>query len=133
MKFFLSCLQMVWHIYRGLNNNTPSAPQEEQEEDLIICPSCGCDFVNPVRRAPVDDGHWWIELRCGACEDFRESFVTNAVAERFGVELDRRADLIHRALAKLEHTHMEKLTARFTRALELDLIDAGDFESSLRQ
>ena len=32
--------------------------------------------------------------------------MTNKVAERFDVELDRRADLIHRALAKLDRERM---------------------------
>ena len=41
-----------------------------------------------------------MRLRCGECEVWREVTVTNKVAERFDIELDRRADLIHRALAQ---------------------------------
>ena len=33
-------------------------------------------------------------LRCGECETFREVTVPNVVAERFDVELDRRAGLV---------------------------------------
>ena len=73
-------------------------PSRPAEDDLHHCAACGKDYVNPVDWEPVTPEAWWMRLRCGECEVWREVTVTNKVAERFDVELDRRADLIHRAL-----------------------------------
>ncbi len=54
---------------------------------------CGADFVNPVDWEPVGDTHWWMLLRCGACDTWREATVTNDVAARYDLELDRRLDI----------------------------------------
>ena len=64
--------------------------------------ACGKDFVNPVDWEPVTPEAWWMLLRCGECHTFREVTVTNTVAERFDLELDRRADMLQRALHKLD-------------------------------
>jgi hypothetical protein len=68
-----------------------------------------------------------MRLRCGECHVWREVTVTNQVAERFDVELDRRADLIHRALAKLDREHMARQVETMIGALRHGLIEPSDF------
>ena len=88
-------------LSRALGRSTRPA-----EDDLHHCAACGKDYVNPVNWEPVTPEAWWMQLRCGECDVYREVTVTNKVAERFDIELDRRADLIHRALHKLDRERM---------------------------
>ena len=88
---------------------------------------CSADFVNPVDWEPVGDTHWWMLLRCGECHVWREVTVTNQVAERFDIELDRRADLIHRALTKLDRERMVQQVETMIGALRHGLIEPADF------
>ena len=66
-----------------------------------------------------------MRLRCGECHVWREVTVTNKVAERFDIELDRRADLIHRALAKLDRERMVQQVETMIGALRHGLIEPG--------
>jgi len=68
-----------------------------------------------------------MQLRCGACEVWREVTVTNKVAERFDIELDRRADAIHRTLQKLDRERMVQQVETMIGALRHGLIDPSDF------
>ena len=52
---------------------------------------------------------------------------TNKVAERFDIELDRRADLIHRALHKLDRERMVQQVETMIGALRHGLIEPADF------
>ena len=63
-----------------------------------------------------------MRLRCGECHVWREVTVTNKVAERFDIELDRRADLIQRALAKLDRERMVQQVETMIGALRHGLI-----------
>ena len=85
-------------------------PSRPSEDDLHHCAACGKDYVNPVE--------WDV---------WREVTVTNRVAERFDLELDRRADLIHRALAKLDREHMAQQVETMIGALRHGLIEPADF------
>jgi len=102
-------------------------PRRPDEDALHHCASCGKDFVNPVDWEAVTPESWWMRLRCGECHVFREVTVTNAVAERFDIELDRRADMLHRALAKLDRERMIQQAEVMIGALRHGLIDAADF------
>jgi hypothetical protein len=102
-------------------------PRRPHADALHHCASCGRDFVNPVDWEPVTPESWWMRLRCGECHVFREVTVTNAVAERFDIELDRRADMLHRALAKLDRERMVQQAEAMIGALRHGLIDAADF------
>jgi hypothetical protein len=75
-------------LSRALNRGS-----HPNEENLHHCAACGKDFVNPVDWEPVTPETWWMRLRCGECHVWREVTVTNQVAERFDLELDRHADL----------------------------------------
>ena len=88
---------------------------------------CGRDFVNPVDWEPVGSEYWRILLRCGECETWREVVVTNAVARRFDVELDRRAAVLAASWERLDRQRMIGEVEAMTTALRLSLIDAADF------
>jgi hypothetical protein len=94
---------------------------------LHVCSECRADVVNPARAEPIDDEHWEVRLRCGACGATREVVITNAVAARYDRDLDRGWSMIVREVQRLDREEMAGWTERFTRALEDDLIDAGDF------
>ena len=97
------------------------------ETDLEHCPHCGRDFVYPVEWESVSKESWWMLLRCGECDSWREATVPNAVAERFDFELDRRLDILHRALHKIDREQMIAAANAIIAALQLNLIDAADF------
>jgi hypothetical protein len=94
---------------------------------LESCALCGDDFVNPVDWEPVGDTHWWMLLRCGACDTWRETTVTNAIASRFDFELDRRLDMLTRALDRLDRRRMAADVDTMIEALRRGLVDAADF------
>jgi flavoprotein len=94
---------------------------------LETCAMCSADFVNPVDWEPVGETQWWMLLRCGACNTWREVTVPNAVAARFDLELDRRLDVLTRAVERLERTRMAADVETMIEALRRGLIDATDF------
>jgi hypothetical protein len=75
----------------------------------------------------VRDTHWWMLLRCGACDTWREVTVTNEIAARFDLELDRRLDIVARALDRLDRTRMAADVETMILALRHGLVDAADF------
>jgi len=101
--------------------------QLDPEKHLEACAMCGTDFVNPVDWEPVGDTHWWMLLRCGACDTWREVTVTNEIAARFDLELDRRMDIVARALERLDRTRMAAEVETMIQALRHGLVDAADF------
>ena len=82
---------------------------------LHTCVVCDSDFVNPVDWEAVGPAHWWIRLRCGACETFREVTVENDVAARFEVELDERARLVAREVDRVVAADVEMMIAVLRR------------------
>jgi hypothetical protein len=66
-------------------------------------------------------------LRCGECETWREVTVTNAIAQRFDVELDRRLDVIARTWNKIDRQRMAAEMETIIGALRRGLLDATDF------
>ena len=66
-------------------------------------------------------------LRCGECETWCEVTVTNAVARRYDIELNRRADLLGASLERLDRERMIGQVEAMSIALRLSLIDAADF------
>lgn len=104
-----------------------SAAPRPDEDDLCRCGACGKDFVNPVDWEPVSPEAWWMRLRCGECHVWREVTVSNAVATRFDVELDRRAEVLQRELEKLDRERMVQQAETMIGALRHGLIDAADF------
>ncbi len=94
---------------------------------LETCAMCLRDFVNPVDWEPVGDTHWWMLLRCGACDTWRETTVTNEIASRYDLELDRRMEVIVRTLEWIDTRRMAADVETMIQALQRGLIDAADF------
>jgi hypothetical protein len=66
-------------------------------------------------------------LRCGECDTWRDVTVSDAVAERYDVELDRRLDVLDGALQRLDHQRMVGEVEVMVDALRRGLVDAADF------
>ena len=58
----------------------PQAGAPDPDVQLEHCAMCHEDFVNPVDWEPVGEDRWWMLLRCGACDTWRDLTTTNAVA-----------------------------------------------------
>ena len=88
---------------------------------------CGRDFVCPVDWEPAGPEQWRILLRCGECGTWGDVTVTNAVARRYDVELERRVACLAASLDHMDRERMIGQVEAITIALELGLIDAADF------
>lgn len=97
------------------------------DADLTICRSCGSGYVIPTDWAERAEPSWWIRLRCGECEAIREVVVSDATAQRYDQRLDEGMSEIACALHRREREQMARDAEMFATALELDLLDAGDF------
>jgi flavoprotein len=108
-------------------NRLRGQEQPDLEVQLETCGICKSDFVNPVDWEPVGDSHWWMLLRCGACDTWREATVTNAIAARYDFELDKRLDVITRAVDRIDKRLMAAEVETMIEALRRGLVDAADF------
>ena len=68
-----------------------------------------------------------MRLRCGECESIGEVVVSDATAQRYDRRLDKGMSEIALILRRLEREAMARDAETFATALELDLLDAGDF------
>jgi hypothetical protein len=89
--------------------------------------ACRRDFVNTIEWEPVGHDRWWMLLRCGECGVMRDVTVSDADAQRFDAELNKRATPLARAADRLDRERMAAQAATLIAALENDLIDASDF------
>ena len=105
----------------------PNRKRQDPEVHLVSCAMCGGDYVNPVDWEPVGDTQWWMLLRCGACDTWREVTVTNEIAARYDLELDRRMDIVARALERLDRSRMAAEVETMILALRHGLVDPADF------
>ena len=94
---------------------------------LQRCPDCRQPFVCPMEWETAGEEHWRIQLRCGACEAWREVIVTNDEAREFDLVLDRQCREIAHGLRRIEREEMEAGLETFVAALDRDLIDPSDF------
>lgn len=105
----------------------PLRRRKHRPSHLETCLVCGRDFVNPVAWEPVEEHGWWMLLRCGECHTWREVTVSNEIADRFDLELNRRADKIARALELVDRQRMVAEVETMILALRRGLLDAADF------
>ncbi len=94
---------------------------------LHRCPACGEAFVCPVDWEIDGKDHWRMQLRCAACDTWRDVRATNDEAKEFDLVLDRQCGEIHRELLRIDREQMRAELELLTAALEHDLIDAADF------
>jgi hypothetical protein len=88
---------------------------------------CGADFVCPVRQTAAGDDSWWLLLRCGECGTWHETFARDEAVEALERMMERAAEAVGQAVDRLDRERMAAQVEAFSRALQLDLIDAGDF------
>ena len=91
------------------------------------CPACDRDAVHPLWWEAVDEAHWWIALRCGACGVHGEHLVTNAVASQFDRDLDIALDEIADEAERMSREILSREADALAVALERDLIGVDDF------
>jgi hypothetical protein len=101
--------------------------KQQPPTGLQRCQMCGRDFVVPIDWEPVGEHHWWMLLRCGQCETWRETTVEDEIAERFDLELDRHTSLLAGELRRIDARDMSVWVESFVLALRCDLLDAADF------
>ena len=104
-------------------------PTHGVHDGLVVCQTCGSDFVNPVSWHEQGQADWWIRLRCGGCGLVREVEVSNDEAERYDTELNRGIAKIASALARLDRARMVADADTLKTALERDLIGPADFRA----
>lgn len=114
-------------LFVSFGRRTRRARGLDPEMRLELCGMCGRDFVVPVEWGSVGSEYWRILLRCGECETWRDVTVPNAVAARYDVELDRSAEILCARLHRMDRERMLGQVEALTIALELGLVDAGDF------
>jgi len=96
------------------------------------CPSCGSEFLQPLRCEPKGEEDVLVELRCPECMTHLQAAFSRADL----AELDRRQsrwrDEIVAAYERSVQQNMEALVACLVPALDQDLIGADDFASRPR-
>jgi hypothetical protein len=112
----------------------PLGPESEREaalaeiaEDLTVCGSCGCPFVQPVDWDEVGRHHWRLELRCPNCEGIGTVVVEDEVVDHYDIELERGAAALARELHALVEANIEEEVARLGAALDSGLLLPEDF------
>jgi hypothetical protein len=102
--------------------------EEQEPRPLAICPSCGSGFVQPQAWKELPSGNLFLQLRCPECLEVTSgTFTQERVAEYDQALIEGKDATIAHYDAAVRH-NMSELLERFRRALELDLISAGDFE-----
>ena len=119
---------MFRRLRRWLASHRPAGGAgPRQATGLQVCELCRTDYVHPVEWWESGDEHWWMLLRCGACGAHREVVVADAVAARYGRELDAVENALGRTVRELDCERMAHEAEAFAQALARDLIDADDF------
>ena len=96
---------------------------------LHICRACSEPFAYPVTWAESGPDHWWLLLRCGACDTWRETISTNGAVAAFDWFLDAGTASIGAELERLERALLRADVETLGTALELDLLSADDFRA----
>jgi hypothetical protein len=94
---------------------------------LDLCPTCGDGFVYPVTWTESGPADWWLLLRCGACDTWRDVVASNYAVAAFDRLLDKEMDLIRGAAERLEREWLAAEADTFGAALRLNLLGADDF------
>lgn len=95
--------------------------------DLTICGVCDCPYVQPVDWDEAGPRHWKLELRCPNCEAHGTVVVGDDVVDHYDLVLERGSAELARSLHELVEAGIDDEVARFSAALEQDLILPEDF------
>jgi hypothetical protein len=124
---------MFKRLRRGIPSPAPTfVSASVPGTGLQVCARCRADYVHPLEWHETDAEHWWILLRCGECHAEREVTIGDDVVKRYGEDLDAAQREIDRVASRLGQERMAREIEIFVAALELDLIDAGDFVGRIR-
>lgn len=105
----------------------PRHRPQPQDKPLGICPHCGSPLVQPQGWRELPHGDVILELRCPECQArLTGSFEHDQIAEYDEALVKSRESIVADYEAIVRH-NMAELSQTFSRALELDLIDADDF------
>ena len=94
---------------------------------LEVCQACGEQFVYPDSWAESGPADWWLLLRCGGCDTWREVVASNHAAAEFDRLLEEQLDVISDAADRLGRESFAAEADTFGAALRLDLLGADDF------
>jgi hypothetical protein len=86
------------------------------------CGFCGSLLTHTTGRRETDTPRWEVEFRSRHASSY-----TGSQLAQLDRELGRAAAEIETELGRLEALHMEEWSARFSHALDLDLIGPDDF------
>jgi hypothetical protein len=103
------------------------SPRTVPGEALHVCPLCAGGLVHPLDWLEESPGRWRLLLRCPDCGELREDVFGAELIERLDDELDRATAQMLSDLREVTHANMTEEIERFSRALELDLIEPSDF------
>jgi hypothetical protein len=99
----------------------------ERPKRLELCPACGTDFVYPVTWTESGPADWWLLLRCGACDTWRNVVASNNAVAAYDRILDEDMDAIRIESERLERELLQAEAETITTALRLDLLSPDDF------
>ena len=94
---------------------------------LTLCPSCGSQFLQPLRCEAKSADVVMVELRCSDCMTWLKAPHTRAdMRELDRLQAEHRSTLVDQ-YERLVAESMEALAACLGPALQLDLVSADDF------
>jgi len=108
----------------GVTNGPP--PKRRRGAELSR-PTCGHEATVPMAFKRDGETRWWLELRCGACDDVRELAVPHTAVEQHEMQLDQGTAHLAAVLAELERDQMAVEAELFCAALRAGLVTADDF------
>jgi hypothetical protein len=73
---------------------------------------------------------WWLLLRCGGCESWRDVVASNTAVAAFDRVLDEGSVEIELAADRLGREALRAQADALGTALQMDLIGADDFRSA---
>jgi hypothetical protein len=120
---------LVTAVFGYLSRHRVAAAPDAPATGLIECLNCHTDYVCAVDWEEVDDAHWWIRLRCGACGVWRDVEATDEEAATLDRALSRHTATIERALERLDRERMIVDVDVLVMALDRDLIDPSSFSA----
>jgi hypothetical protein len=94
---------------------------------LRDCPSCGSEFIQPLRWKERADGEVLVELRCPECLTVMEACHSQQDMQELDRHQTRSRDELRAAYERSVLESMSSLAARMHDALERDLIGPDDF------
>jgi hypothetical protein len=94
---------------------------------LHLCRECCEPFVYPTNWAESGPDRWWLLLRCGSCDTWRDVVAINEEVADFDRVLDEGIASITADADQLDHERLAGEADTLRKALALDLFTAEDF------